>query len=587
MGHVETLYQQAETWYGDAAQQMLQSAAESISYLQSIINNKIRDRNKRSQEGLTPEDEALSNIVMLQEQGQQFLVSLFRGAKGALPRAILQLDALSAKLQKLQKQARHIPDLKQYQEQFEQAVKTARQDLGHSFHTWRVPLFGTVLRSTVLIWVVALGIALILASGVATLLLFPWQQLIVPLLLPLVGGSASLVGGVMLRLLLVILVLVGTIVALIMHGRRLHAQRDIVLGRLSVCLQTQREELQALLVARAALQLLATAGLYSADGEECAYSERSRKLRVALKAAKDEAIKEQQRAFERLRLSLSVTQVGLPQQMNWLSLNTRRDWLPWPRLTTAFERLYRQFEQGDIFFDELTRKMLEQAVPQLPSLTHASARPASSRSALVDDRKECRLIASELVAAMISAKVNGYNLTQVEPRIRRYLTLQGRSLQEPSLLMESIAALEQTAKNLQLEEVTGAALPYTYESLFLRKNSTLEYVLSMWVDHYCQFEAEVQSMLEPQVITARLQEEHISPDAAIEDLQARYQLFGYHDFAREAGSDHMYLLLIPGTASEDFFRSLDRVQLPHFQWVRFPDEEKLIYMRVHRTRSRR
>ena len=205
-----------------------------------------------------------------------------------------------------------------------------------------------------------------------------------------------------------------------------------------------------------------------------------------------------------------------------------------------------------------------------------------------DDRKELQFLASELIAAMVSTKVNGYNLVQIEPRIQRYLSLQARSLQEPSLFTESISSLEQSVKDWQLEQViheTDARFIYEpTDSFFRRRSRTLSQILSTWVNHFCQLETEVQAMLEQQAITARLWEEHVSPDDAIADLQARYQMFGYPDFTREGGYDHFYLLLIPGIASEAFFASLDHIQLPHFRWVRFPDEEKLIYMHVHRTR---
>jgi hypothetical protein len=189
---------------------------------------------------------------------------------------------------------------------------------------------------------------------------------------------------------------------------------------------------------------------------------------------------------------------------------------------------------------------------------------------------------------IISAKVSGYNLVKAEPQIKRYITLQARSLQEPSLLAESITALQQAVKDLQLEQVIqrteSSHLNEISDSFFLKRNRTIEQILAAWVNHYFLLEAEIQTMLQQQAITVHLQDEHISPDDAVADLQARFQLFGYHDFSHGGGNDHFYLLLVPGVASEDFFRSLDKIQLPQFQWVRFPDEEKLIYMHVHRTR---
>ena len=240
-----------------------------------------------------------------------------------------------------------------------------------------------------------------------------------------------------------------------------------------------------------------------------------------------------------------------------------------------------------MFFDELARKLLHQSLPGLSVHGIVSESHQLSRVESVDDRKELQFLASELVAAIISAKVNGYNLLEVESQIQRYLTLEARSLSEPSLLAESITGLEQAVKDLQLEQMinrTGSPNAFkTNESFFLRYG-TLEHILSTWVDHYCLLESEVQSTLKQDVITARLEDVHISPDDTIADLLARYKLFGYHNFAQDRGYDHYYLLFPPGLASKDFFASLDNVQFSNLQWVRFPDEEKLIYMHIHRTR---
>ena len=298
-----------------------------------MIKNKAHERNKRSKELLTPENTALHDIIKLQKQVQHLPVSLFHGAKGALPRALLQLEALTVKFQKLHKQSQHMPELKQYREQFEQEVAKCQREMRRSFQTWQVPLFGVTLRSTVLTWIIALCIALALVLGTVTVLASPWKQLTVPLF----SSFAPWVSSVVLCLLLVMFVMMGTIIVMIRRGRRLRSKRDDVLKHIYGRLQTQQDELQSLLVVRSALQLLALGGLYNANGEMCAYSKRLRELEIALKEAQDKAIQGQQRAFERLRLSLSSTQIGLSQPMTWLSLNNRGDWLPWSRVIGTFQ----------------------------------------------------------------------------------------------------------------------------------------------------------------------------------------------------------------------------------------------------------
>ena len=66
---VETFIRRIDEWYGNTNQQALNGALESITYLSALLNNKARERNKRSREAPTSEDEALREAVALQETG--------------------------------------------------------------------------------------------------------------------------------------------------------------------------------------------------------------------------------------------------------------------------------------------------------------------------------------------------------------------------------------------------------------------------------------------------------------------------------------------------------------------------------------
>jgi hypothetical protein len=57
-------------------------------------------------------------------------------------------------------------------------------------------------------------------------------------------------------------------------------------------------------------------------------------------------------------------------------------------------------------------------------------------------------------------------------------------------------------------------------------------------------------------------------------------LDGYPDAS--TGEDHIYLLLPAGEVSDAFLKALDAAQVGYPQPVRFPDDEKLIYLRIHR-----
>lgn len=577
--YLQHLPQQTEQWYGAAAQLEFTDAIEQIAHLPELIANSVRERNKRSREVRTPADDALYATVALQDQAQSCVVSLFRGARGGLPRALLQLDMLSAKLREWEKGAQIVPPFKSYQQQFEQEVEAVYKELRPAFYTWRVPPFGMALRSTALIWLVALALALIVAGGVAGVFIPAWQQLTAPLLPPLPAAFA-------LRLLLIVLIVIGMLIALRRRNGQLHKQSDAALRRLRSCSNKQREQLQALVIKRVALHLLMAAGIYDTSSAGCVYKKRLQELETALKQARDEADRQRERADEYRKSSLQATYTGreMPDDSPWLRLNTNRDYLPWDRVSKAYQDMFHRFEENDPYFDELVRRMLQQAAPELPKFSQFSANQTLGLASTIDDQEELQLLASSLVAAIISAKVNGYNLVQVEPQIQRYQALQARSLEEQTLLAESITLLEQAVAELQLEQIIIGEDQHldTDNSFFLRRNRTPEQILAAWVSHACQFNEPVRLMLEEHSITERLEAEHIVPDQAIKDLLNRFQLFGNH--SRSRGSEHYYLLLIPGVASKGFFDSLDRIQLPHFQWVRFPDGEKLIYMHVHRTR---
>lgn len=577
--YLQHLPQQAEQWYSAAAQQQFTDAIEQIAHLPELIANNVRERNKRSREARTPADDALYATVALQDRAQRCVVSLFRGARGGLPLALLQLDMLTVKLREWEKDAQSIPPFKGYQQQLEQEVEAACKDLRPAFRAWPVPPFGMVLRSTVLLWLAALALALIVAGGVAGAFIPAWQQLTTPLLPPPLAALA-------LRLLLITLIVIGTLIELRRRNRQLRMQGDEATRRLRSCANSQWEQLRTLVIKRAALQILMAAGIYDTSSAGCAYKKRLQELEVALKQARDEADKQRERADEYRKSSLQATHTGreMPDDSPWLRLNTNRDYLPWDRVSKAYQNMFHRFEENDPYFEELVRRMLQQAAPELPKLSQFSASRPLEHTSTIDDQEELQLLASRLVAAIISAKVNGYNLVQIEPHIQRYRALQARSLDEQTLLAESITSLEQAVAELQLEQIISGEDQQidTDNSFFHRKNRTPEQILAAWVSHACQFDEPVKLMLEEHSITERLEAEHIVPEQAITDLLNRFQLFGNH--SRSRGSEHYYLLLIPGIASEDFFDSLDRIQLPHFQWVRFPDGEKLIYMHVHRTR---
>ncbi len=374
-------------------------------------------------------------------------------------------------------------------------------------------------------------------------------------------------------------------------GGRKRQQREEAAGRLSDLARLHLNQVRSVVTARVALILLQEAGLYDPDGKICPYHRRLKSFDKAVSAAQVRASLQQQRAHDRLKLSLSETQVGISQTLTWLSLNSRKDLLEWEQIVESFDELYKNLESTPTSLNLLMEWLLRLMGAEKPSIiTQQYLNKSQPHLTRQDDEEKERLhaLSSMLVAVLLLLEVVGFDITALQPLLNQYIDLKDRSSEEPSVLESNILGLQRVVREAMLEKATRNGLGDKNQKQFaasfvLRRDQPIERVLAAWVSNQCAGDPLLAQTLDRSGILARLLDNKMTPAEALDDLRERNRLLGYRD--EMAGDDRFYLLLAPGEASNDFLKELDLLYSAQIRPVRFPDTEKLIYLHIHRIRQ--
>jgi hypothetical protein len=347
------------------------------------------------------------------------------------------------------------------------------------------------------------------------------------------------------------------------------------------------------IVARIALVLLEKAGFYNSKGKEGKidlFREKVRTIDSALKEAQKRAQLQKQRAYKRLNVSLSQTQVGISQTPLRLSLNNRRDRLDWTQVVESFEIHSKRLDESP-HLELLMRWLLRLLGGEKPlDITQQylndlkTADPGAFRT---DEQKQHELHAysSMLVAVLILFATVGFDIVSIQNLLDKYTHLKRSAFDEPLTLETDIIGLQSIIREAKATRnaIGNKSQKQIFSGLASLQGRTLEIIIAAWVHNLYSEDPQLTQVLAQRGILARLEENQISPVQAIKDLQARNRLLGYRDDA--AGSDLYYLLLAPGEASKDFLKEAAHIHFVHIQSIRFPDPEKLIYLHVHRVRQ--
>jgi len=372
---------------------------------------------------------------------------------------------------------------------------------------------------------------------------------------------------------------------------RIQQQRGESHARLKAIVQKHMKQVQEVIAARVALVLLEEVGLYNPNGKLCGFHEHLRNLDAAMKEAQRRATLQQQRAYKRLKVSLSQTQVGTAQTPLRLSLNNRRDWLNWVQIIESFEIHSKELESTPTYLDLLMKwllrllggeKPLDITEQYLSEVKHKELHTLRSDKAVQD---ELHAYSTMLVAVLILFDTISFDTASIEQLLDQYVKLKSNFLGEPSTLETNIMGLQSIireakatrsgiGKNSQVHSFPGFSLPH---------GRLLELILAAWVNNLYAEDPVLAQVLDRNGILARLVENSTLPAQALKDLRARNRLLGYRD--NMAGDDLYYLLLAPGEVSNDFLKEVALSNFAHIRAVYFPDPEKLIYLHIHRIRQ--
>lgn len=568
---MESFCQSVSACYTGDEGATLQHALESVEQAIPLLKETPRSKRKESYSQAFSDDEPLSELRALQRRANLFSISLFKGATGALPRAISQLSELEKRIKDgdIGHYAHSTPNLSHAREHFEEQGRKAQQGL--KLHVWSLPLFGRVLSSTVLSFCLVILLALVawfLQDSFTSLPIIFTRSLLPP-------SAISLF-----RVLVILVLALAEFLYLFRRDKKLRERRASVLQSLCQTAIADLTEVQLALSAHVALRLLLEAGLYHPKGKAGQYKQRLHALDKVLEEAQKQALSHQQGAYERLKLGLSPIQTGTISSRTWLNLNTRKELLPWEQTIETFQRLGDEFIQHNKDLDMLAELLLRQLSMEKPYTT--SLVPQDGQSSTIQE--QLRTIGSELIATLLVAQVADTNLITLHPLLERYISLEQRNPYARSLLGESIAELYQAVRAKKLEQVMNSDMAISsqeeaFESFIAKK--PVEQMLVTWVEN---LHTANPSSLTSGSVLAHLQDFQIRIADALEDLRRRCKLLGYRDESIN-GSD-AYMLLVPGTSGHDLQDALAALQSSQIRWFPFPDEEKLIYLHTYRVNMR-
>jgi len=361
--------------------------------------------------------------------------------------------------------------------------------------------------------------------------------------------------------------------------------------KLKALVQHNIEQVQTVIAAKVALVLLQEVGLYKPDGKLFLFQERLKNFDKAIIDAQRRASLQQHRAYKRLKVSLSQTQVGSSQTPLKLSLNNRRDWLKWTQVVESFEKHSKELASTPTYLDLLMKwllqllggeKPLDIAEEYLSEIKHEKHYSFWLDKA---EQDELHVYSTILVAVLILFDTISFDTASIQQLLDRYTKLKNSSGSDPSTLETNLMGLQSFIREAKAtsSSIGKNGQKQSFSSFSLAHGRLLELILAAWVNNLYAEDPILVPVLDRSGIITRLEENDVTPVQALKDLQARNRLPGYRD--NMAGDDLYYLLLAPGETGESFLKELALSNFAYIRAIRFPDAEKLIYLHIHRIRQ--
>ncbi len=452
-------------------------------------------------------------LQRVQSEAARLPALLYHGARGMLPRVLRQLSELAEEVNKIYEVVDFSPNLKEFEERFNQQARQEQVQLQRLIKDQRWPFSGKV-----------------------------------------------------------------------------HQKREESYRKLKALVQYHVEQVQTAIAAKVALVLLQEVGLYEPDGKLFQFQERLKKLDLAIIEAQGRASLQQHRAYKRLKVSLSQTQVGSSQSPLKLSLNNRRDWLKWTQVVESFEKRSKELASTPTYLDLLMQWLLrllggekpldiaEEYLSEIKHEKHYSFQPGKS------NHDEMQVYSTISVAVLIVFDTISFDTDSIQQLLEQYTKLKNSSSGEPSTLETNIMGLQSFIREAKAtsSDIGKNSQKHFFPGFSLTHGRLLELILAAWVNNLYVEDPILVPVLDRSGIITRLEENDVTPVQALKDLQARNRLPGYRD--NMAGDDLYYLLLAPGETGKDFLKEVTLSNFAHIRPIRFPDSEKLIYLHIHRIR---
>jgi hypothetical protein len=353
-------------------------------------------------------------------------------------------------------------------------------------------------------------------------------------------------------------------------------------------------KVRGVIIAQIKLALLESAELYNPEGKASNYSLRLQQVIKVLRSAAADAQSMQDKAYDRLQLSLSQVQPSSVRGSIRLDLRSRADLLDWAALNAASDQLTEDFAKPDSLLPLLGYCLLSllsgadpnlllpqlhnRPRPQVPIPLGQSRQTQSEKQAELDRQEEKRTIqelGTLLSAVLLSSKQVQIPTTRIQTLVKRYLELVKNLDGEPTTFTNIIEHLQREGRPRQ----AGQGQRDSLTDFAVRRQEPFEVLLSAWVNSEYIDRPEFNQMLAQNALFTRMTHEQAASDAIFTDLRQRNILLG--DIAPLYRRKSAYLL-VPGNNSKQFMQEIDTVHMrDYLQTFSFPDIEKMIYLRVY------
>jgi len=355
-------------------------------------------------------------------------------------------------------------------------------------------------------------------------------------------------------------------------------------------IQAHLNEVYETISTKVALALLHTAGLYDPHGKPCLYQQRLTQLDDNLKAAYERAKREREMADQRRIFNKGESKTHSFQPVDKPTLprlHTRQEMMKWDIIEAAFIRSYKELINKhalDPLAVTLLRRLgTEQHTGDEQRKNGRTYRAVPTSGEYDPERAEqehLQGISAILVAALLSAHIEGVGLLDILPLLDTYEQIRQRFPQPPTILDSDVLNMRDVIQEALLNQImhgNNGNNPLKMRAL------PAEVVLAEWVSSQHDADPELASALDSRNMITYLEDHQKSAVDLINELGRRNKLIGFPD--KKDGEDHFYLLAPADKAMNAFYDALDDSQSVEPGLLRFSDIEKLIHLHIHRIRQ--